>query len=300
MMIRYCTILVSFAVLTWFAGCTTGQQKQSPETLETASALYPTNPKGHLFIIGGGERPDSLMTKYLALGGGTAAKILIIPFASEDINDTGSYQEGQFKAMGCQEVSYINCVKEEIDDEVNLARLDQVTAVFFSGGDQNKLTAYLAGTKFLEKIRTIYAEGAVIGGTSAGAAVMSKIMLTGQEGLDGTGSGDFKVIKSANVQTAEGFGFITSAIIDQHFIYRKRENRLISLVVENPGLKGIGIDEATAIIVSPDGTCTVTGQSAVMVLENDRMSRQPDNAEGYLSAKNISLSLYTSGESFKL
>lgn len=285
-MLKYIILFISFITTAWLIGCTTEKKEQ--------------NPKGHLFIIGGGERPDSLMTKYLALGGGTNAKLLIVPFASGDIVDTGEYQKGQFEAMGCKDVSYINCTKEEIDTEDNLARLAGVTAVFFSGGDQNKLTAYLAGTKFLEKIRAIYQEGGVIGGTSAGAAVMSKIMLTGEEGTNGEGSGDFKVIKAGNVQTAEGFGFITSAIIDQHFIYRKRENRLITLVIENPGLKGIGIDEATAIIVSPDGTCTVAGQSAVMLFENDRMTIQPTNEEGYLSAKNINLSLYTAGESFKL
>lgn len=288
------------ATVTLLSCCTAEKKEQLPIVEKSASVLFPENPKGHLFIIGGGERPDSLMMKYLALGGGTDAKILIVPFASGDIVDTGEYQEEQFKAMGCKEVSYINCTKEEIDTEESLGRLEGVTAIFFSGGDQNNLTAYLAGTKFLEKIRDIYKEGGVIGGTSAGAAVMSKIMLTGQEGVNGEGSGDFKVIKAGNVQTADGFGFITSAIVDQHFIYRKRENRLITLVIENPGLKGIGIDEATAIIVAPDGMCTVAGQSAVMLFENDQMTNQPDNEEGYLSAKNIRLSLYTSGESFTL
>lgn len=265
-----------------------------------ASVLFPENPKGHLFIIGGGERPDSLMTKYLALGGGTEAKVLIVPFASGIIVETGKYQESQFKALGCKEVSYLNCAKEEIDQPENLARLDGVTAIFFSGGDQNKLTDFLEGTEFLNKIRTIYKEGGVIGGTSAGAAVMSKIMITGEEGQNGEGSGDFKVIKTGNVQTALGFGFITSAIVDQHFIYRKRENRLINLVIENPDLKGIGIDEATAIIVSPDGTCTVAGQSGVMVFDNENMQDISKNQEDYLSFKNINLSIYTAGEFFKL
>lgn len=299
-MLKHIILFASITTVVLLSCCTAEKKEQPLVEVRSTSVLFPENPKGHLFIIGGGERPDSLMTKYLALGGGIEAKILIVPFASGDIVDTGEYQEGQFKAMGCKEVSYINCAKEEIDVEENLARLDGVTAIFFSGGDQNKLTAYLAETKFLEKIRNIYKEGGVIGGTSAGAAVMSKIMLTGQEGINGDGSGDFKVIKAGNVQTAEGFGFITSAIVDQHFIYRKRENRLITLVIENPGLKGIGIDEATAIIVSPDGTCTVAGQSAVMLFENDRMTNQPNNEEGYLSAKNINLSLYTAGESFKL
>lgn len=276
------------------------KHSDAKESETTRTVLFPENTKGHLFIIGGGERPDSLMTKYLALGGGNDAKVLIVPFASGEIVETGTYQETQFKAMGCNKVSYIDCPKEEIDSPESLARLDSVTAVFFSGGDQNKLTAFLKGTKFLDKIIDIYKAGGVLGGTSAGAAVMSRVMITGEEGLNGDGSGDFKVIKAGNVQTAPGFGFITSAIVDQHFIYRKRENRLITLVIENPGLKGIGIDEATAIIVSPNGTCTVAGQSSVMVFDNAQMKNISHNTEEYLSAQNISLSIYTAGQTFNL
>lgn len=299
-MIRY---YILFSVFFCFlsGSCSIGKTSDTAAGQDqSVPVLFPENPKGHLFIIGGGERPDSLMSKYLALGGGEDAKILIVPFASGELVETGEYQEEQFKAMGVKEVSYLNCTEDEIDNPENLARLEGMTAIFFSGGDQNKLTKFLSGTKFLDKIRDIYKEGGVIGGTSAGAAVMSKIMITGEEGPDGEGSGDFKVIKAGNVQTAEGFGFITSAIVDQHFIYRKRENRLISLVIENPGIKAIGIDEATAIIVSPDGRCTVAGQSSVMVFDNKEMRNQSQNAEGYLSASNVDLSIYTAGQSFNL
>lgn len=269
---------------------------------KNSSPLYPQNPKGHLFIIGGGDRPDSLMARFLELGGGKNARALVIPFSSGDMDDSGNFQVKQFERIGCEEASYIKCAKEEVDSPENLARLDGITAIFFSGGDQNKHTEFLLGTKFLEKVREIYKNGGVIGGSSAGAAVMSKIMLTGKEGATAEGDGNFKVIKTGNVQTAEGLGFVTSAIIDQHFIVRKRENRLISLVIENPGLKGIGIDESTAIIIAPNGECTVAGESGVMLFENDKMKiTNGEKKEGdYQSARSICLSILLAGEKFKL
>lgn len=254
---------------------------------------------GHLFIIGGGERPDSLMTQFMELGGGKQAKILIVPFASGDQQDAGSYQQEQFVRLGCASANYITCTKRQVDLPENLDKLEGVTAVFFSGGDQNVLTDYLQGTKFLEKIKAIHKNGGVIGGTSAGAAVMSKIMLTGDEqNVPDAHNGDFKYIKQGTVDTAEGFGFVTTAIIDQHFIIRKRQNRLISLVLANPELKGIGIDEATAIIVKTDGSYRVAGQSQVMVFEAD--GKPEVTSDGYYRAKNIKMQLLTAGETSAL
>lgn len=254
--------------------------------------------EGHLFIIGGGDRPDSLMTQFLALGGGSKAHVLIVPFASSDIEDTGSYQQEQFARLGCASSQYVNSPKKLIDSEESLAKLDGVTAVFFSGGDQNRLTDYLKGTKFLAKIREIYKNGGVIGGTSAGAAVMSKIMLTGEEeNVPDKYKGDFSYIKQGNVQTADGFGFIDSAIIDQHFIIRKRQNRLISLVLQHR-MKGIGIDEATAIILKPNGSFRVAGQSQVMVFEPEA---QPSvSPTGYLKTNSLTVRILTAGDTYQL
>lgn len=271
----------------------------SEDKESTDSDGTPGLKEGHLFIIGGGARPDSLMTQFLALGGGSKARVLVVPFASADIDDTGSYQQEQFARLGCASSQYINSTKKLIDSEESLAKLNGVTAVFFSGGDQNRLTEYLQGTKFLAKIREIYKEGGVIGGTSAGAAVMSKIMLTGEEqNVPADDKGDFSYIKQGTVETAEGFGFITSAIVDQHFIIRKRENRLISLVLQHPELKGVGIDEATAIIVSPDGRFRVAGQSQVMVFEPK--AAPTVSPTGYLKTTSLNIQILTAGDTYQL
>ena len=280
-------LIASFAVSSCYS------EDKTPNTEE------PQQSEGHLFIIGGGARPDSLMTQYLALGGGSKARVLVVPFASADIDDTGSYQQKEFARLGCASSEYINVSKKLIDSPESLAKLDGVTAVFFSGGDQNRLTDYLHGTKFLEKIREIYRNGGVIGGTSAGAAVMSKIMLTGDEkNVPEADRGDFSYIKQGTVQTAEGFGFISSAIVDQHFIIRKRENRLISLILQHPDLKGVGIDEATAIIVSPDGNFRVAGQSQVMVFESK--SQPSVSPTGYLKTQSLNILILTAGDTYKL
>lgn len=255
--------------------------------------------KGHLFIIGGGDRPDSLMTQFVELGGGKDARILIVPYASGDINDTGQYQQQEFKRLGCASVEYITMTKEDIDSKQSLDKLNGVTAVFFSGGDQNRLTGMLLHTKFLEKIKDIYRNGGVIGGTSAGAAVMSKIMLTGEEkDVPERKNGDFSYIRKGTVQIAEGFGFVDNAIIDQHFIIRKRENRLISLVLQHPDLKGIGIDESTAIIVNPDHSFKVAGQSQVMVFEPKASVKV--TAGGYLKTDSLNIRILTAGDSYLL
>lgn len=287
---RYVLLLLVAAFIT--TGCFS-EDKQNDGNEGT-----PEQKEGHLFIIGGGDRPDSLMTQFLALGGGSKAHVLVVPFASSDIEDTGSYQQEQFARLGCASSQYVNSSKKLIDSEESLAKLDGVTAVFFSGGDQNRLTDYLAGTKFLAKIREIYKNGGVIGGTSAGAAVMSKIMLTGEEeNVPDKYKGDFSYIKQGNVQTADGFGFIDSAIIDQHFIIRKRQNRLISLVLQYR-MKGIGIDEATAIIVKPNGSFRVAGQSQVMVFEPEA---QPSvSPTGYLKTNSLTVRILTAGDTYQL
>ncbi len=118
------------------------------------------------------------------------------------------------------------------------------TGIWFSGGDQSKLTKAYAGTKVSEAIKKRYADGAVVGGTSAGAAIMSDVMITG--GTD-------------EATTAEGFGLLPGTVVDQHFTQRKREKRLAGVIAKHPKALGIGIDESTAVVVS-GGVAKVLGE----------------------------------------
>jgi cyanophycinase len=260
--------------------------------------------EGWLVIIGGGKRPDYLIEEIIKLAGGNQAPILIVPAASEDQLDSSLYARHQFESCGAENVRYILLKKEEVDSPKNLSIVKKCKAIFFTGGDQNRLTSFLLGTKFLEEIKRIYMQGGVISGTSAGAAVMSKIMITGEELLfkeeKKDEEGGFRVIKRNNVQTAEGFGFLENVIIDQHFIKRKRLNRLISVVLENPGLIGVGIDEETAIIVEKGKKFKVLGEGTVMIFDARRAKEISEDKNGNITVKNLRVHILKSGEYFDL
>lgn len=255
--------------------------------------------KGSLFIIGGGDRPDDMIRKIVELAGGEKAVLRVIPNASGAPVETAEYQVNQFSEFGAPDVDYHFLTREQADTDSAVALLDGVTGIFFSGGDQRRLPRDLLGTRFLEAIRNIHRNGGLISGTSAGAAVMSELMITGDE-LRNTEEEKFIDIQQGNIDYRKGFGFLSTAIIDQHFIKRKRHNRLISLVLENPDLPGIGIDESTAIHVKPDSTFEVYGRHTVLVYDASAATEISTNERGDLSANGIQMHLLQSGQEFNL
>jgi cyanophycinase len=257
--------------------------------------------KGHLVIIGGGTRSEVIMKKFIELAGGVDSKIIIIPMASEDTIESANAQIEELSSKyNCKNVDYIFCSKKTADEPANFAKLEGAKGIYFTGGDQVPLTRALLGTKLFDKMKEIYKNGGVIGGTSAGAAVMSKVMITGNELINKDTINIFKIIKKGNVQTIEGFGFLKSVIIDQHFIIRKRLNRLITVVLENPSLLGVGIDESTSIIVNPDDTFDVLGESLVVVCDARHSKNIKVDKNGNLAAENIEMHILKSGDKFSL
>lgn len=257
-------------------------------------------PKGHLLIIGGGERTDEIMQRFVELAGGATSTIVVFPMASGYAESVGKNQSDQLTKFGVKRSFYLNIDRVQADNDSIVRLLNEVTGVFFSGGDQSKLTAALKGTKMEKKIAEIHARGGVVGGTSAGAAVMSRIMITGEELIHKDSTASFFTIANGNVETKEGFGFVTEAIIDQHFVVRKRHNRLISLVLEHPSLLGIGIDESTCIIVNSDRTFTVLGESVVIVYDARHASGITTVKHGYLSGNGITMSILKSGDRYDM
>ena len=254
--------------------------------------------QGNLVIIGGGPRPEYVMETFIELAGGQDARIVIFPTASADPLDAGEFYVGEFNERGVLNVDYIICTRETADTEENFEILRGAAGVFFSGGNQNRHTAALLGTQLLEKVKQIYKEGGVIGGTSAGAAVMSEVMITGDEYLANENDEPFSMIKEGNIVTAEGFGFLDRVIIDQHFVERKRHNRLMSLVLENPGLVGFGIGESTALIVDPDKTFEVLGEGIVIVYDARESSQFKVDENRNLTARNITVHILQSGDQY--
>jgi len=205
-----------------------------------------------------------------------------------------------FKDLGVKDADYIHLTREQAATDSAAHLLDNVNGIFFSGGDQSRLTRDFNGTKFLKAIHGVYNRGGVISGTSAGAAVMSEVMITGDENLNEDPDYKFISIQKGNIVTVQGFGFITEGVIDQHFIKRQRNNRLISVVLEHPDLLGVGIDESTAIIVSPDRTFEVMGENTVIVYDPQDVKNIETDDHHNFSEQNLVLHILKSGQRYNL
>jgi len=188
----------------------------------------------------------------------------IIPTATEDPEgELKDWQELLPKA-GLTLVPLDVRRREQSSEPAMLEAARGCTGFWFSGGDQARVGDKIVGTPLQKVIMEKYCAGAVVGGTSAGAAIMSKIMLTGD---DRNGKESLSEMGAGCYVTREGMGFLPEPIIiDQHFIKRNRQNRLISLAMTFPDHLGIGVDETTALVVR-DGKATVAGANGVLVFD---------------------------------
>ncbi len=239
-------------------------------TAPAAAQAPPPAQGGSLFIVGGGPRPAELMQRFVELAGGPGkAVILVLPMASAD-SMAGPSLVRELEGLGAT-ARYAVIRRDAADSEQALAHLDGVTGFWFNGGVQSRLTDALGGTRFEQGMHEAYRNGAVIGGTSAGAAVMSAHMITGDEQRPGGSrpvtTDNWITVEPDNVVTTRGFGFLTNAIVDQHFLRRKRYARLLSLSIDHPTLIGVGIDEGTALEVGANGRWTVRGTSKVLIVD---------------------------------
>lgn len=262
------------------------------------STFCPAQSKGHLVIVGGVQTKE-IVAKFVELAGGENARIIVIPNAGSNPVYWSEVQVKEFNELGAKS-DYLLFTKETADADSNLKKMDWANAVFFLGGDQSDLTRDMLGTRLLQKVFEIYYRGGVVGGSSAGAAVMSEVMITGNELLNKDSSSAFISIQKGNIETAKGFGFIKSAIIDQHFLKRKRHNRLITLMCEHPDLLGIAIDESTAIIVNPDETFEVLGNNQVLVYDPTESKNIRQDKRGNLGITDMKMHLLISGDKFDL
>ncbi len=254
--------------------------------------------RGTLIVMGGGPWHDEVQKRFVELAGGANGTILVLPMASASSDSGKSSVEG-WKEYGTNARALVVNHEEAMRADT-AALFNGVTGIWFGGGDQSRLTAAIAGTPVEAAIRNRYQRArVVVGGTSAGAAVMSRIMITGDERRYGgkrppsDSSQAFITIDRDNVVTAAGFGYIDNAIIDQHFVRRRRHNRLMSLVMENPQLIGAGIDESTALEVRPDGTWKVLGESVVVIYDARKATVGP--AVQPLAVSNVVMHVLPSG-----
>lgn len=254
--------------------------------------------KGKLVIVGGVQTTE-IVKKFVELSGGSTAKIIIIPNAGSDPVENSEIQKKEFAELGATS-DYLIFSRETADEKANLDKMDWANAVFFLGGDQSDLTRDMLGTKLLDKVFNIYHNGGVVGGSSAGAAVMSEVMITGNELINKDSTRNFITIKKGNVETKQGFGFLKTVIIDQHFLKRKRHNRTIATLIEHPHLIGVAIDESTSIIVYPDDTFEVLGSNQVLVYDPTNSDNIREDKNGNLGITNMKLHVLINGDKYDL
>jgi cyanophycinase len=272
----------------------------APVTGSTASSASPA--RGTLFIVGGGTQPHDLVVQFVALAGGPGhARIAILPMASEESAQSGREKAEELRGLGA-DAFVVDVTRSQADADSVVRLIRSATGIWFPGGDQARLTAHLQGSATLRAIQEKYRDGAVIGGTSAGAAVMSDSMLTGNQFFPGMAvaadSGNsFRRIGRNTIEIVPGFGFLHNAIVDQHFIRRQRENRLISVILERPSFIGVGIDEGTALRVYPDGHWEVLGASAAIVFDARRATVTP-SSQPKLGVMGLRVSVLPAGSTF--
>ena len=215
-------------------------------------------PAGTLFVIGGAEdRHDTkIILSRLAerIGSG---KLVISTLASDYGDEVWEVYRKLFISMGVKHVKHLGINhRDETSKDPRLDMLAGAKAIFFTGGDQLKITTRLGGTALSELIEEIYRQGGIIGGTSAGATALGEMMLVGSPG-----GGINKVFDALHM--TPGLGLAKNMIIDQHFSERGRIRRLLGAVAQNPRMLGVGIDEDTAVVVESDGTLQTLGSGAV-------------------------------------
>ena len=246
-------------------------------SVSTLSWAAPPGADTRLVIVGGGDRPSAAMARFVSWAGGAAARVLVLPWASGEPKESCEAILAEVAPHGPGQTA---CGPfATLDDKGKAAPLDaarkrealdqlsRATGVFFTGGDQARIMDVLADGELLRAVKARFAAGAVFGGTSAGAAVMSARMITGD--------GDFTVIDGDEVGVRPGLGLLEGVIVDQHFVRRQRENRLFGLVLRHPAERGVGIDEDTALLVTGGHHAEVVGRGPVVLVD----AKGPDRLE---------------------
>jgi cyanophycinase len=222
----------------------------------------PASKPGTLMLIGGAEdkfEQKFLLKSFFECSGGGKSRLTILPSASESA-DSGAIYHQIFTEFGAEAVRVLPLFNREEANLPEVAReLAASTGIFLTGGDQSKIVRILHDTASHRAIKTAYQKGACISGTSAGAAAMSDPMIA--SGLVGT------LARSGMVKLGQGLGLSETLIIDQHFHQRNRFGRLLTAVMSYPHMLGVGVDEDTAAMVTPEGRLSVIGRGTVTVLD---------------------------------
>lgn len=224
--------------------------------------------RGWIIPIGGAEKKiksSAILSRFVELCGAGAARIVIIPTASQ-LEDTGERYVKVFGKMGAGKLDIVNFhTRSDCHDPNRLALLEQATGIFFTGGNQQRLAEIIGDTPSAQQIRHGNSQGVHVAGTSAGAAFLCRQMILAGR----TGS----TPKSGIVTLSDGLGLSDRVVIDQHFRERDRLGRLLTALSHNPSATGIGVDENTAAFIDPDNRIEVVGSGGLTVVDTSGMTQ---------------------------
>ena len=223
--------------------------------------------RGWIVPVGGAEEKEQdpvILRRFVAVSGGAGARIAVIPTASR-MSDTGLRYEQIFRQLGARSARALPFeTRSDAERGDWIEALEHATGIFFTGGNQLQLSTILGGTNVARVVRRLNAAGVTVGGTSAGAAILSEHMIAfGQGGA---------TPKAGLASLAPGFGLTNRVVIDQHFRQRDRLGRLLSVLAFNPFAVGIGLDEDTAAFLGPDDVMHVEGAGAITLVDVARLS----------------------------
>lgn len=260
--------------------------------------VQPDKKRGFIVPIGGAEDKEGdadILRKFLEVSGGKKARVVIIPTASS-LEDTGRRYEKLFKKLGAQEARSLPITsRAQTNKEEWLGFLEEADAIFVTGGNQLRLSTILGGTPVAKAIRSANARGVSVGGTSAGAAILSEHMIA--HGAEGN------TPRVGMVALSPGFGLTNRFIIDQHFRQRDRLGRLLTALAYNPFALGLGLDEDTAAFIEGDGTLTAVGKGALTLVDVSELehSSLAETQEGKpVSLTNVRIHILVQGGTFNL
>jgi len=254
--------------------------------------------RGWIVPIGGAEDKDhspQILRRFLALAGGPTAEIVVIPTASV-LRSSGPRYERLFMDLGARRVVSLDFdTRRDAEEAGRLEQLGRATGLFFTGGNQLRLSTLIGGTAVAKAVRQLNAAGIPVAGTSAGAAFISEHMIAfGDEGSTPV---------AGSVRLAPGLGLTNRFIIDQHFRQRDRLGRLLTALAYNPFAVGIGLDEDTAAFIAPDNTVDVEGSGAITVVDaaDVQFSSMDSVKEGRpVCLLGVKLHILTQGATFNL
>src|SRR5215203_4363226 len=252
-----------------------------------------------LIIIGGKEdrSNDKLILREVARRVGSGKLVVSTVAMARGTDELFAQYEKAFRALGVKHVFNLDInSRGEATQDSKLRILDNAQGVFFTGGDQMRITSQIGDTPVYQRIREIYDDGGVIAGTSAGASVMSETMLV-------VGGDEQSHVIGGSVRMAPGLGLVEGVIIDQHFMERGRFGRLMGAVAQNPKNLGIGIDEQTAIVVERGNGFYVLGSGAVYVIDGSDVSYSniaEEDKHKTLSIYDMRVHMLSQGDRFDL